>query len=263
MQFCVPNSKKTGSLVGRPTERTYDACRGTTVAASIEREVSQSSPPLDSPGTREPAPRPYSGKLIASGVVLGQIKSIATPGFMIISDQCLRLLGWEGTLDDGVPDTLWRTLVANRKHGREPAPAWYRRACALALTQLDEDGNLDFSRLSARRAQPQTLVRYLDRVQSVMQGRSIFSCGQAEHGEEELVGFVSTRSSSPGDIRVGDYICVLFGCSLPVVLRGSLENSNIVRLFGEAYAHGHMEGELFAGKTAEDIAEMTVQFKIR
>lgn len=263
MQFCVPNSKQTESLAGQPTERIYDACRGTTVAASVEREVSRSSRPDNFSGTGEPTPQSYSGRLIADGVVLGQIESIATPGFNVISDQCLRLLGWEGTLDDGVPDTLWRTLVANRTHDRKSAPAWYRRACALALTQLDEDGNLDLSRLSARGAQPQTLVRYLDRVQRVIQGRSIFSCGQAEHGDEELVGFVSTRSSSPGNIRVGDYICVLFGCSLPVVLRGSLENSNIVRLFGEAYVHGHMEGELFAGKTAIDVAEMTVQFKIR
>jgi hypothetical protein len=39
---------------------------------------------------------------------------------------------------------------------------------------------------------------------------------------------------------VGDIICVLFGCSLPVVLR---KKNGYYNFLGECYVHGIMEGE--------------------
>jgi len=45
---------------------------------------------------------------------------------------------------------------------------------------------------------------------------------------------------APIKSQVGDEVCVLYGCSVPLVLRNS---DNKVTLVGEAYAHGLIDGE--------------------
>ena len=46
---------------------------------------------------------------------------------------------------------------------------------------------------------------------------------------------------APLQTSVGDVICVLFGCDMPVVLRKIDENS--YTFIGGCYVHGIMEGE--------------------
>ncbi|KAG0647087.1 Heterokaryon incompatibility protein [Hyphodiscus hymeniophilus] len=45
----------------------------------------------------------------------------------------------------------------------------------------------------------------------------------------------------PQDVRQGDLVCVLFGCSVPVVLRKRTDDSYI--FIGESYLHGFMDAE--------------------
>lgn len=45
----------------------------------------------------------------------------------------------------------------------------------------------------------------------------------------------------PPHTKAGDSICILFGCSVPVILRP--RKDGFVELVGEAYVHGKMEGE--------------------
>jgi hypothetical protein len=45
----------------------------------------------------------------------------------------------------------------------------------------------------------------------------------------------------PNKTQVGDFVCVLFGCSVPVVLRKTLDQS--YTSLGEAYLHGFMDAE--------------------
>ncbi|KAM5511694.1 ankyrin and het domain protein [Fusarium oxysporum f. sp. phaseoli] len=45
----------------------------------------------------------------------------------------------------------------------------------------------------------------------------------------------------PPETKDGDFICILYGCSVPVVLRKTQEGQMI--LIGEAYVHGKMDGE--------------------
>ncbi len=45
----------------------------------------------------------------------------------------------------------------------------------------------------------------------------------------------------PYAARVGDMICVLFGCSVPVVLRK--RDGGPYEFVGECYLHGFMDGE--------------------
>ncbi|CAG1996140.1 unnamed protein product [Fusarium graminearum] len=46
----------------------------------------------------------------------------------------------------------------------------------------------------------------------------------------------------PPETEEGDFICILFGCSVPVVLREVPDKGHMV-LIGEAYVHGKMDGE--------------------
>lgn len=58
----------------------------------------------------------------------------------------------------------------------------------------------------------------------------------------------------PQEVQSGDLVCVLFGCSVPVVLR-KRPDSNSYAFVGECYLHGFMDAEAIAlhveGKLAE------------
>ncbi|KAE8381523.1 heterokaryon incompatibility protein-domain-containing protein [Aspergillus bertholletiae] len=59
----------------------------------------------------------------------------------------------------------------------------------------------------------------------------------------------------PPGTKQGDFICILYGCSVPVVIRrlSSASNQHCFKVIGEAYVHGKMDGEALvdckSGKT--------------
>lgn len=57
----------------------------------------------------------------------------------------------------------------------------------------------------------------------------------AEKDDYELFGL------GPPRMKEGDFICILYGCSVPVVLRA--REQGCYRLVGEVYVHGKMDGE--------------------
>ena len=45
-------------------------------------------------------------------------------------------------------------------------------------------------------------------------------------------------------MQKGDLVCVLFGCSVPVVLRETKKSYEVCfKIIGECYVHGLMDGE--------------------
>ena len=50
---------------------------------------------------------------------------------------------------------------------------------------------------------------------------------------------------APETVRQGDTLAILFGCSVPMILRRELEGSEdgAWRVVGECYVHGLMDGE--------------------
>jgi hypothetical protein len=69
----------------------------------------------------------------------------------------------------------------------------------------------------------------------------------------------------PYDLEDGDLIAILFGSSVPVVLRSEeLEPDDVprYRLMGMCYVHERMEGEVFSGLTSGEVAEKAMQFCI-
>ena len=53
---------------------------------------------------------------------------------------------------------------------------------------------------------------------------------------------------APAEAKVGDWICMLWGCSVPVVLRQLTtrngKESGYFKLIGDCYVHGIMNGEM-------------------
>ncbi|KAK8031273.1 hypothetical protein PG990_001007 [Apiospora arundinis] len=134
-----------------------------------------------------------------------------------------------------VPDHLWRTLVADRGPNGTP------------------DADLVPPRLP-RDQHPSTALDYIQRVQSVIWDRRLFKIHRLEAIGRALYGL------APRGAREGDAICILHGCSVPVVLRaiksaesrtgdgGGGSNSNSEHkgsweLIGECFVYGMMDGE--------------------
>lgn len=64
--------------------------------------------------------------------------------------------------------------------------------------------------------------------------RRLFITDNSSSINKHTIGLAPIKS------QVGDHICILYGCSVPVVLR---EENGVFTFVGEAYAHGLMDGE--------------------
>ncbi|KAJ8124129.1 hypothetical protein ONZ43_g75 [Nemania bipapillata] len=66
---------------------------------------------------------------------------------------------------------------------------------------------------------------------------------EAHNGETASIGGTEEHELfglGPPDMKEGDYVCILIGCSVPVILR---DEGGPMKLIGESYVHGKMEGE--------------------
>lgn len=132
------------------------------------------------------------------------------------------------------PDDFWRTLVADRDElGRNP-PAWYPLACRHTLQFFNHEsrGSVNLFQVDSQLDNPALLKRYSKRLQSVIWGRRL---GRTE--KHKFLTLVPQKASE------GDLICIIFGVSVPVVLRERKEGGFL--LVGESYVHSMMDGEAF------------------
>ncbi|KAI1872366.1 uncharacterized protein JN550_004085 [Neoarthrinium moseri] len=232
--------------------------------------------------------RHFKGTLLVKGLVLRRIRRVS-PRVVdgTISDECLELLGWQrgngaaaaATDVNEIPDPLWRTLVADRGFNGRNAPTWCKRACAHALTRTSPEGDLNTSKILERAVVPDLVMEFLRRVQSVVWSRKFFETGPwlgdqrpaavaapaeaAGAGAEDSAPLVGMGSRH---IRARDLVCILFGCSVPVILRPlgtSAANKTVtVRSMGECFVYGKMDGEAFAGLSKDDVDARTVTFEM-
>jgi len=169
--------------------------------------------------------------LPASGFVLDTISKLgdwASQG--IILSQWLSLGGCN--LSDGelVTDAFWRTLVANLGPNGCNPPPWYPRALGFCIDHRTPNGDIDTEKLLAKDTDP-LIKEFLKRVQSVIWNRKFLVTKQLG-----LVGLV------PMEAQIDDSICILYGCSVPVVLRRH-SDGQFWRFIGECYVHDMMDGE--------------------
>jgi hypothetical protein len=263
-----PPSRYTGrknadSLVGKPGRRIYNASRRKPAEArfgeSSENDVVGDENTSNSGGQAQVGTKSiFDGTLYAFGIKISEISEISSRIVdATIPKECLTMGGWkEGQPTDKAPDKLWRTLVADRGPDGWNAPIWYRRACLYGLSQASLDGDINTGQLARDRSQPQMLVEYLRRVQSVIWSRKFFACTEDLDPARHLFGLGPRRAEK------GDLICILFGCSVPVILRRH-ESNSCYELIGECYVHGKMEGEAFAGMDQDAIEKEKMEFNIR
>jgi hypothetical protein len=197
-------------------------------------------------------PRPHLDlSLCVKGLIIGQITWTSNPITKdVIPQSCLEKAGWaQLEQPNSVPDKLWRTLVADRGPDGGLPPRWYHRACLYCLIN-NIHGDIDTNELLKT---PTKFVKeYLKRVQAVIRNRKFL-----EAKEEGLFGLCSSKAE-PNDI-----VCILFGCSVPVVLRVRDKKDGGGYLFvEEAYIYGKMDGEAITALTKEELAKKTMEFRL-
>jgi hypothetical protein len=227
-------------FVGLPGAKTYAAC-GTGYL--------RKTPVVEFPGaTIINGDVVQINYLLIRGVAVGRI-SFCTESMAdcIIPQTCFEKLGWSCALGKKsgkpVPDRLCRTLVADRGLNGSRSPPWYDRAAQHCVDDLLRNGHLNIDR--ALHTASSYAVDYLTRVRDVVRDRTFFeatsySSGKMEE-EHNLVGL------GPPNAQEGDIIAILYGLSVPVVIRPVRSFTGVpsFRFVGEAYVDGRMEGEIF------------------
>jgi hypothetical protein len=135
----------------------------------------------------------------------------------------LKLGGWENTKTDPPPD-FWRTVVANRGPKGRNAPTFYPKACKESVRKGMHGGTLEATKLIDE-GRCSIVAEFLRRVQAVIWNKRLIrtkpykpdESGKPDEPDEPdepgRLGLV------PEKAQTDDLICVLYGCSVPVVLR--------------------------------------------
>lgn len=225
--------RKNGDVfVGNPKRNYYNAAKGSAASPVF-------GTPLDNGGVN------WDGTMIVSGFEMGNVDKL---GFRAaggtIHMEWIEICGWKKG-DTTVPHHLWRTLVADRGPGGIPAPSWYHIACQYWL-DYSEGHDITYDVIQ-RDQHPSTALEYMQRVQSVIWDRTLFRTKYIHEFGWPLFGL------GPKGTELGDRICILHGCSVPVMLRPIGWHWELV---GECFVYGMMDGEamqaqLFADSTRE------------
>jgi hypothetical protein len=148
-----------------------------------------------------------------------------------IPSEWLTYGGWIDT-SKSPPENFWRTLVADRGHEGSSVPGYYRLACQSTFSKRPVGGDLNTQHLVDHRSS--TIVQqYLKRVQNVVWKRRLIVTAK-----QSFLGL------APPEAKENDLIFILFGCSVPVVLRPKYESGDDCYTFiGECYINGVMNGE--------------------
>ena len=151
---------------------------------------------------------------------IGRIEDRAHGG--VIPYSWLELAGWTD-MDDPPPERFWRTLVANRGMTGGFPPAYFRMAYKWAFLQGAEGDSLSTNEPITHGSCSNIATEFLRRVQAVVWDWRLF---QSDGEKSIAINPKSTPRCSlqlfglaPGTVQRGDYICVLYGCSVPVILR--------------------------------------------
>jgi hypothetical protein len=187
-------------------------------------------------------------RLKAKGRVIGEIKELgycATDSRIHFNQLDMAVksaerpdVDSEGESEAGeyIPEAFWRTLVADRGPRGAGPPGWYRRACQKCFNRPPKDHKLNTEKEiqdaminSNGHSINRPLVQFLRRVQAATWNRRFMITVGGKFG---LV---------PAEAERGDRLCLLWGCTVPVVLR---QQSDYWILVGECYIHGIMNEKL-------------------
>ena len=186
--------------------------------------------------------------LSAQGFTIDAVQAITSLAPMgNIPPDWAKFLGWKD-MSEPPPDKAWRTLIGDRgKDTRCFAPAAYRRACGRMFQQMQTGSGLLLSQ--ATQSEDRTIQEFAQTAEAVVWGRRLIRT--AKHG---FLGL------APEATQEGDIIAILYGLSVPVVLRqihGTPDGDNVFILIGECFIYGMMDGEALRFKEVHGIQDQT------
>jgi Heterokaryon incompatibility protein (HET) len=174
----------------------------------------------------------------------------------IIPAEWLKVVQWEKDKATA-PDRFWRTLVADRGPDGSRPPYIYQSAFNYAFQRKGQRGDLNTREMILFGKCPSLAIDFLRRVQAVVWKRSlILTLGG------HFLGL------APSKAREGDLICILYGCSVPVVLRkvkrtipSASKADHYHEFIGECYIHGMMDGEALRHQRIKGLLQQ--EFELR
>lgn len=143
---------------------------------------------------------------------------------------------------------VYRDFVRWRGPNGTPVGPSYRRSCQYVLLKLTRNGHINIDKLLRVIKGP--TKDYLERVRSVTWDRSFIEGKPSwtrkilpSEAAKKLVGL------APPKTKTQDVIAVLYGCSVPVILRPTIDahGNKCHQFIGEAFIYGKMDGEALRG----------------
>jgi hypothetical protein len=157
------------------------------------------------------------------------------------------------------PDPFWQTLVANRTSQGQPPPCLWRNACKAAFSNKSSRQYLDLGSI-ARSKCSLIMKEFVERVICVTFKRKLVVFKRLLPSDSIGLG--------PQDVAVGDRVCILYGCSVPVLLRRcegdpNVSNAKLRHTFvGECYVHGMMDGEALVQNSGFNFKDKEEDFEL-
>lgn len=181
------------------------------------------------------------------GFRLDTIQEKRSPALMgNIPHDWTSLLGWEDITKPS-PDKAWRTLIGDRgDYSGLFTPASYLRACEQAFRQVEPGHGLNIKQ--ARIPGDRINQDFLDCVQRVVWGRRLIKTKS---------GFTGL---APEATKKQDIVAILYGLSVPVVLRhlsNAADGDNVFKMIGSCFIYGMMDGEALDLKEDQGIQDQT------
>ena len=205
-------------------------------------------------------------RVCVEGFFLDEVYAVQPPALMgNIPPGWVEFLGWTDT-STPPPEKVWRFLVADRGPDNQLPPIYYRQACTQAFEQIKPDHSFNLSQrfkritpdhglnISQQLADSTTLVQnFLRRVQSVVWSRRLIKTKQH-----------SFMGLTPAETENGDLVAILYGCSVPVILRRAFDSQSkemVYKLIGGCYIEGMMDGQALDIKDAMGTRAMKLVIK--
>ncbi|KXS93961.1 hypothetical protein AC578_8 [Pseudocercospora eumusae] len=240
-----------------------------------------------------------SAYLSVDGVQIGTISWLTDPTTDgVVPERALKKLRGNIRMPDDdhspvmkdIVDKLWRILCAEKgDHGTNP-PTTFERACRSCLRYNTVNGHINLIDLLENAQVDDYVRKFLRRARAVIWNRRFLQVdkfvkkplplteGEMRSSPEPITPSSDTSMSAgshipedskeryhglgPSEARLGDIVCVFFGCSVPVVLRPCRTGNNLeYKLVGEAYIYGIMEGKAIPARGVD--SEDKTTFKLR
>ncbi|MCJ1387326.1 hypothetical protein MMC18_000168 [Xylographa bjoerkii] len=189
---------------------------------------------------------PGSPSLMVDGICQDQIEAVSTNSLenSLIAQtfllQCLELSGpllRKGSISI---DAVWRTLIGNTGGDTYPAPEKYRLHFRSYLSRLSARNQAYLKTLTSNEDVHALLAM---ETRDPKAANSQYYQASIAYTAPYRKFFTTTRGTiglGPRSMRPGDSVCIFSGGLVPFILR---KDGTRLRLVGEAYVHGIMDGQ--------------------